>query len=79
IVHDCVMRWLRSEPRRDVDTIDFETPFTSLGMDSLATASIAVDLEQHVGFAILPELLFDYQTVNQLAAFIDSRAAGTQR
>jgi acyl-CoA synthetase (AMP-forming)/AMP-acid ligase II/alkylation response protein AidB-like acyl-CoA dehydrogenase/acyl carrier protein len=79
IVHDCVMRWLRSEARRDVDTIDFDTPFTSLGMDSLATASIAVDLEQHVGFAILPELLFDYQSVNQLAAFIDQRPAGGAR
>lgn len=79
IVHDCVMRWLRSEPRRDLDTIDFDTPFTSLGMDSLATASIAVELEQQVGFAILPELLFDYQSVNQLAAFIDNRSTGSPR
>jgi alkylation response protein AidB-like acyl-CoA dehydrogenase/acyl carrier protein len=75
IVHDSVMKWLRTESRRDLDRIDFDTPFTTLGMDSLATASIAVDLEERLGMPILPELLFDYQSVNQLAAFIDSRLA----
>jgi acyl-CoA synthetase (AMP-forming)/AMP-acid ligase II/alkylation response protein AidB-like acyl-CoA dehydrogenase/acyl carrier protein len=74
IVHDCVLRWLRAETRREVDAIDFDTPFTSLGMDSLASASISIDLEQQVGFPIPAELLFDYPSVNQLAAFIDSRA-----
>ncbi|QJD99499.1 AMP-binding protein [Massilia forsythiae] len=75
VVHECVMRWLRSEARRDVVQLDDDTPFTTLGMDSLATATIAVDLEQQLGMAILPELLFDYQSVELLAAFIDSQRA----
>jgi acyl carrier protein len=72
-VHDCVMKWLRSENKNAPDHIGFDTPFTTLGMDSLATASISFELEERIGFAIIPELLFDNQTVNQLAAFIESR------
>jgi acyl carrier protein len=72
-VHDCVLHWLRGENKNAPEAIDFDTPFTSLGMDSLATASISFALEERIGFAIIPELLYDNQTVNQLAAFIESR------
>ncbi|WP_460826456.1 acyl carrier protein, partial [Massilia terrae] len=70
IIHECLLKWLRSE-RREIHALDFDTPFTTLGMDSLATASIAVDLEQRLGMQVVPELLFDHQSVNQLAAFLD--------
>jgi acyl-CoA synthetase (AMP-forming)/AMP-acid ligase II/alkylation response protein AidB-like acyl-CoA dehydrogenase/acyl carrier protein len=73
IVHDCVLTWLRGENKNAPESIDFDTPFTSLGMDSLATATISFELEERIGFAIIPELLYDHQTVTQLAAFIDSR------
>ena len=74
IVHECIMNWLRSEPLRQGVEFDADTPFTDLGMDSLATASISADLEERVGMTILPELLFDYGSVSKLAAHIDSRA-----
>ena len=73
IVHDAVMTWLRSEKRRTQHDIDFDTPFTSIGMDSLATVSIAVDIENRAGLAIVPELLYDYQTVHTLSAYIETR------
>jgi alkylation response protein AidB-like acyl-CoA dehydrogenase/acyl carrier protein len=82
VVHDCVLRWLRAETRREVERVEPDAPFTSLGMDSLARASIAVDLEQQLGLPIIPELLFDYQSINELAAFIDSHprhASGAAR
>jgi acyl-CoA synthetase (AMP-forming)/AMP-acid ligase II/alkylation response protein AidB-like acyl-CoA dehydrogenase/acyl carrier protein len=78
-VHDCVMKWLRSENPNAPDVIAFDTPFTSLGMDSLATASISFELEQRTGLAIIPELLYDNQTVSQLAAFIASRLGAQER
>ena len=74
IVYECIMNWLRSEPLRQGVEFDAGTPFTDLGMDSLATASISAELEERVGMTILPELLVDYGTVSALAAFIDSRA-----
>jgi acyl carrier protein len=70
-VHECILRWLRAESRREVESIGFDVPFATLGMDSLATASIAVDLEQRLGMPIVPEVLFDYQSINELAAFLD--------
>jgi acyl carrier protein len=73
-VHDCVLAWLRSESRQNIANIDPDTPFAALGMDSLATASIAVELEQRLGMPIVPELLFDYQSVNELAAFLQRRS-----
>lgn len=72
-VRASVDAWLKSEARHGEVSFEDDTPFATLGMDSLATASIAVDLEQRLGMAILPELLFDYQTVAQLAAFIDGQ------
>jgi acyl carrier protein len=72
-VHDCVLRWMRAESRRDVESIGFDVPFATLGMDSLATASIAADLEERLGISIVPEVLFDYQSINELAAFLDSQ------
>jgi acyl-CoA synthetase (AMP-forming)/AMP-acid ligase II/alkylation response protein AidB-like acyl-CoA dehydrogenase/acyl carrier protein len=71
VVHDCVLAWLRTESRQNVDHIDPATSFAALGMDSLATASIAVELEQRLGMPIVPELLFDYQSVNELAGFLE--------
>jgi acyl carrier protein len=71
VVHDCVLAWLRTESRQNVERIDPDTPFAALGMDSLATASIAVDLEHRLGMTIVPELLFDYQSVNELAGFLE--------
>jgi acyl carrier protein len=71
VVQDCVLAWLRTESRQALDRIDPDTPFAALGMDSLATASIAVELEQRLGMPIVPELLFDYQSVNELAGFLE--------
>jgi acyl-CoA synthetase (AMP-forming)/AMP-acid ligase II/alkylation response protein AidB-like acyl-CoA dehydrogenase/acyl carrier protein len=75
LVHESVLAWLRSETRGSVPAIDFDTPFASIGIDSLASASIAVDLEQQTGMPIAPELLFDFQTVNTLAGYLASRMA----
>lgn len=75
IVHDAVLAWLRSDRPQAQHTVDFDMPFTSLGMDSLATVSIAADIETRTGLAIVPELLYDYQTVHTLAAYLAQRLA----
>jgi acyl-CoA synthetase (AMP-forming)/AMP-acid ligase II/alkylation response protein AidB-like acyl-CoA dehydrogenase/acyl carrier protein len=72
LVHESVMKWLRSDAG-DCESIGYDTPFTEIGMDSLATVPIALELEQQTALPIAPEVLYDYQTVNALAAYIDSR------
>ncbi|TFW34664.1 AMP-binding protein [Massilia horti] len=73
LVQSCIQKWLRSEGRLADTALDADTPFTSIGIDSLASASIAVDLEQQTGATIAPELLFEYQTVNSLASYLAAR------
>lgn len=73
IVHEAVTAWLRGEKRRAQVDIDADTPFTSIGMDSLATVSIAADIETRTGIVIVPELLYDYQSVRTLAGYIEQR------
>jgi acyl carrier protein len=73
IVHEAVTAWLRGEKRRAQVDIDADTPFTSIGMDSLATVSIAADIETRTGVVIVPELLYDYQSVRTLAGYIEQR------
>jgi acyl-CoA synthetase (AMP-forming)/AMP-acid ligase II/alkylation response protein AidB-like acyl-CoA dehydrogenase/acyl carrier protein len=73
LVHDSVAKWLGSDRWAGAPPIGYDTPFTDLGIDSLATVPIASELEQRTALPILPELLFDYQTVNALADYIDTR------
>ncbi|TFW31815.1 hypothetical protein E4O92_12335 [Massilia horti] len=73
LVYDVVMKWLRSEGTAPDTPVDWDTPFADMGMDSLATVPIALELQELTALPIAPELLFDYPTVNALAAYIDSR------
>jgi acyl-CoA synthetase (AMP-forming)/AMP-acid ligase II/alkylation response protein AidB-like acyl-CoA dehydrogenase/acyl carrier protein len=73
LVHDIVLRWLRSDGGKSGETIGHATSFTELGMDSLASVPIALELEQQTGLSIAPELLYDYQSIDALADYIDSR------
>jgi acyl-CoA synthetase (AMP-forming)/AMP-acid ligase II/alkylation response protein AidB-like acyl-CoA dehydrogenase/acyl carrier protein len=72
IVHDSVLKWLRTEKRREVSNVDHDAFFTSLGMDSLGTVALALELEQQMGVTINPELIYEYQTINALALHIDA-------
>lgn len=69
LVHDSVAKWLCAD---GVELAD-DVPFTELGIDSLASVPIALELERKTALPIAPELLFDYQTVNALADYIDGR------
>jgi acyl carrier protein len=72
LVYDVVFKWLRSDGSLPATPVDYDTPFTELGIDSLSSVPIALELEQQVALPIAPELLYDYQTVNALAAYIDT-------
>jgi acyl-CoA synthetase (AMP-forming)/AMP-acid ligase II/alkylation response protein AidB-like acyl-CoA dehydrogenase/acyl carrier protein len=72
LVYDVVFKWLRSDGSLPTTPVDYDTPFTELGIDSLSSVPIALELEQQTALPIAPELLYDYQTVNALAAYIDT-------
>ena len=61
---------LRCLPAVDVG---IDTTFADLGIDSLASVPLALELEAASGVRIGAELLYDYPTVRELAAYIDSQ------
>jgi 8-amino-7-oxononanoate synthase len=72
LVHDTVVRWLRNEASLQVDQIDYDAPLFDLGIDSLGAANIGCQLEQHTGKTLNPEVLYELETINQLAEHLDS-------
>jgi acyl carrier protein len=59
-----------------VETLGDDEPFTEAGLDSLAAVPVALELERQTGLAIGSELLYEYQTVTLLAAYIEARRDG---
>jgi len=56
-----------------VETLGDDQPFAEVGLDSLSAMPVALELERQTGMAINAELLYEYQTVAQLAAYLDAR------
>ncbi|MBR2743073.1 MAG: acyl carrier protein [Clostridia bacterium] len=57
----------------DVDTITLETPFADLGIDSLDTVEMVMELEDDLGVEL--ELEEKVATVGDLVKFIESKLA----
>ena len=90
LVHACVLKWLREGANEPQDPgqqptgtlrclpaveVGIDTPFGDLGIDSLASVPLALELEAASGVRIGAELLYDYPTVRKLAAYIDAQRA----
>ncbi|MFO1045731.1 MAG: aminotransferase class I/II-fold pyridoxal phosphate-dependent enzyme [Planctomycetaceae bacterium] len=73
LIRDSILKWMRDEVDPNANAVDGEAAFTSLGIDSVAAASIVLDLETATGVRLTPDILYGYQTVNQLAEFVGSR------
>ena len=73
---DLVRRCLRYGLDGGVDTLDDDQPFAEVGLDSLSAMPVALELERQTGMTINAELLYEYQTVATLGAYLDARRAG---
>ena len=72
LVHDTIVRWLREEASLSVDQVDYDAPLFELGIDSLGAATIGNHLERQTGKVLNPEVLYELETINELAAHLDS-------
>lgn len=75
LIHDKVIDWLRRETPVRVERIDYDASLLSYGIDSLGAASIAMELEQATHKTINPEVMYELETINELAAHIDGLRA----
>ncbi|WP_082493509.1 AMP-binding protein [Massilia sp. Leaf139] len=77
LVHACLQRWLREggtgEGAPGIEGWNVDTPFSDIGIDSLASVPLALELEQASGVPVTAELLYDYPTVRLLAGYIDEQ------
>jgi len=73
IIHEVVLEWLRSEVDKDAQAVDHQTPLQSLGMDSIGAAAIALSLERVTKTRIVPEVLYEHQTIDALANYLEAR------
>ncbi len=56
----------------DVGRVDYDTNIFEFGIDSLGSASIAAELERETQKTLNPEIVYELQTINELAEYLDS-------
>jgi acyl carrier protein len=52
------------------DTIDVDTPLADCGIDSVLAMRLCVDLECEKGFAVETTIVWDYPTIDAIAAYL---------
>ncbi len=58
------------------DTIDVNTKFTRLGLDSAMTVYLLMELEDKLNLELSPETFHDHPTIETLSAHLAEKAAG---
>ncbi|MFI5836569.1 acyl carrier protein [Micromonospora sp. NPDC051300] len=69
-VRHCAASFVRREP----GDIDPAVPLSSYGLDSVAAVSMMVELENHLGFELDPNLMWDHPTVDALTEALRKEA-----
>jgi glycine C-acetyltransferase len=67
-----VTNWLDREAGVHIDAIDADASLFELGVDSLGAASIAAELEKATNKTLNPEVVFELETISELAEYVDS-------
>lgn len=79
LIHDSVVDWLRREAHQDIREVDYDASLFELGIDSLGAASIAAELERATGKCLDPEVVFELETIRELADYLNLLRAAPPR
>jgi acyl carrier protein len=69
--------YLAAELRPPTGSIDPDTPLSAYGLDSIKAVSMLVDIEDHVGFEIDPNALWEFPTVASFAELLIGQMSPT--
>jgi aryl carrier-like protein len=58
------------------DTIDIDTPLADCGVDSVLAMRLCAELEHQKGFAVETTIVWDYPTIDAIAAHLTTEQAG---
>ncbi len=75
VIEQWILDYLRSENLVNIPSLPRDATFTSLGIDSLGGASLGIEIDKTFGVRITDEMLYDYPTLQSLAAYVESRRA----
>jgi 8-amino-7-oxononanoate synthase len=78
-IHDSVVEWLRSNLNSPADRIDYDAEFATLGVDSLGAVTIALAIEERTGFRCTVDIIYDNQSVNALAKYLETYATPAEK
>ncbi len=54
--------------QRDASEIAFDVPLAEYGLDSVYALTLVGDIEEHLGIALEPTLMWDHPTIDALTA-----------
>ena len=57
------------------DTIDIDTPLADCGIDSVSAMALCVDLQCEKGFDVETTIVWDYPTIDAIAAYLAAELA----
>lgn len=73
---ESIARWFSLKVGRYLnvasETIDVDTPLADYGLDSAFSMSLCADLQCEYGFDVDTTLVWDYPTINAIAAHLTS-------
>lgn len=72
VIESVVREWLRREMSMPDQAIDYDAPFFDLGIDSMGAMEITKELEDSLGKKINPELIYELDSIRELAAHLDA-------
>jgi 8-amino-7-oxononanoate synthase len=65
-----INHWIPSQPQLGNRTVTADTNLKSLGLDSLAITSLALEVERQLGVRIAEEIVYECRSVTDLARFV---------
>lgn len=72
VIRQSIVTWMKEETGQTPDVLNQDTMFADLAIGSLGVANIIDDLERATGKRLNPEVVFELQTVGELAEYIDA-------
>ncbi|MBM4087847.1 MAG: aminotransferase class I/II-fold pyridoxal phosphate-dependent enzyme [Planctomycetes bacterium] len=71
LIHSVIVEWLRREVSPLIERVDHDASLFGLGIDSMGAASIGSQLEHETGKKLNPDVLYELETINELAEYLD--------
>jgi 8-amino-7-oxononanoate synthase len=72
VIEEIMREYLRRELSTHVEMIDYDAPLFDLGIDSLGFAAIAGEIEDRFEKTMNLEVVFDLQSIRELAEYLDA-------